>query len=436
MRPFETIRSGWHVERARLGGEHDEVVVGDDVARRPEPVAVERPADHAAVGERDERGTVPRLHHRRVVLAEPAAIEVHVRVPLPRLGDEHRDRVGERATTAHEELERVVEAHRVRLPVGDDRIELVQVVAEQPRLHRRLAHAHPVQVAAQRVDLAVVAEEAVRVRARPGGQRVGGEARVHERDGAREVGRAEVGIEVGELLGHEHSLVHDRARREADDIEAARVPIAFSAWRRMTYSLRSNDFLSVLRPRAMNTCRKTGAAARATGQPGRGSRARRASPRMCCPFLLDDVLQDELARAALPRVGGEEDHADRITARTRELDAELRISRRKNSCWQLDDEAGAVAAARIAAHGAAVGEVLEERETLAYDLVRGRAANVRDEPHAARVALVPLRIVQPFLLRQSVVHVSGAPRCGRPTKKPLLTAGQEGPLHHSVPASS
>ena len=45
---------------------HDHaVVVGDPVARRAQAVAVEHRADDRAVGERDRRGTVPRLHQRR-----------------------------------------------------------------------------------------------------------------------------------------------------------------------------------------------------------------------------------------------------------------------------------------------------------------------------------------------------------------------------------
>jgi len=123
--PLRHDTLGRHVQRTRLRREHDEIVIRHDVARGAKSVSIERATDHATVGECDERGSVPGLHHRRVVLAEPATIEVHVRVPLPRLGNQHRDRVWERPSAAHEELERVVEAHRIRLPVGDDRIELV-----------------------------------------------------------------------------------------------------------------------------------------------------------------------------------------------------------------------------------------------------------------------------------------------------------------------
>jgi hypothetical protein len=126
-------------------------------------------------------------------------------------------------------------------------------------------------------------------------------------------------------------------------------------------------------------------------------------------LLRDDVLEQELARAALPRIRREEEHADRVAAGTRQLDAELLDLAAEELVRELDDDARAVAAARVAPDRAAVRQVVQQRQALAYDLVRGRAAHVRDEPDAARVALVSPRIVQPLLLRQSVVHVSGAP---------------------------
>ena len=57
------------------------IVVGDDVARRAQAVAVERRADLAAVGEGDRRRPVPRLHQRRVVFVEGAPLRIHQRVP-------------------------------------------------------------------------------------------------------------------------------------------------------------------------------------------------------------------------------------------------------------------------------------------------------------------------------------------------------------------
>ena len=61
---------GRDVEDADLAGQDDEAVVGDPVAGRAQPVAVEHGADDRAVGEDDRGRAVPRLHERRVVAVE------------------------------------------------------------------------------------------------------------------------------------------------------------------------------------------------------------------------------------------------------------------------------------------------------------------------------------------------------------------------------
>src|SRR5438045_9712516 len=83
------------------------------------------------------------------------------------------------------------------------------------RRHETFAHAHPAQIAAQRVDLAVVAEESIWVSEPPGREGVGRKAGVDQRDRAREIGIAKVGVESGELIGAEHPLVDHRPRGEA-----------------------------------------------------------------------------------------------------------------------------------------------------------------------------------------------------------------------------
>ncbi len=172
---------GRNVEHADFRRHDDQVVLGDVVARRTQAVAIEHRADHRAVGERDRRRAVPRLHQRRVVLVERLQLLRHRLVVLPRLGDHHQDRVRQRSPGHDEELEHVVEGRRVAAAFADDRQDLLQVVAEQARLEQPFARAHPVDVAGERVDLAVVRDEAVRMRERPRRERVGAEPLVHER---------------------------------------------------------------------------------------------------------------------------------------------------------------------------------------------------------------------------------------------------------------
>src|SRR3954454_15624395 len=65
-------------ERARLGGENDPAVARLVPAAGAEAVAVERRADHAAVGERDRRRTVPRFHQALMEGVETAQLLRHV----------------------------------------------------------------------------------------------------------------------------------------------------------------------------------------------------------------------------------------------------------------------------------------------------------------------------------------------------------------------
>ena len=204
---------------ADLGAHHHQVVVGDDVARGTQPVAVEGRADLAAVGEGDGGRAVPRLHQRRVVLVEGAALLVHQRIAGPRLRDQHHHRMGQRIARPHQQLQRVVEARRIRLALGDQRPQLFQVVAEQLALHQMPARRHPVDVSAQRVDLAVVADHPVGVGEPPRGEGVGGKPLVDEGERGDHRLVREVEIVLAHLVRQQHPLVDDDARREGRRVE-------------------------------------------------------------------------------------------------------------------------------------------------------------------------------------------------------------------------
>ena len=174
--PLAEHAFGLDGDDAGLGGHDHQVVVGDVVAAGTQTVAVEDRADVAAVGEDDRRRPVPGLHQAGVVVVERLLRGVHLRVVLPRLRDHHHDRLLEGAAGEQQELEHVVEAAGVGAVGLDDREGKRQIVAEQLALQDALAGVHPVHVAAQRVDLAVVAHEAVRLGTIPRGESVGGEA--------------------------------------------------------------------------------------------------------------------------------------------------------------------------------------------------------------------------------------------------------------------
>ena len=147
-----------HGQHAGLGRHDHMIVVGHDVACGTQAVAIQRRADLAAISEGDRRRTVPRLHQRRVVLIEGAPVRIHQRVLCPRLRNQHHHRMGQRVAAGDQYLQRVVDAGGVRLAMRDQRPHLVEVRPDQFRRHRVPPRVHPVDVAADRVDLAVVRE--------------------------------------------------------------------------------------------------------------------------------------------------------------------------------------------------------------------------------------------------------------------------------------
>ena len=146
--PFLDDLALGNVENADFRGHYDVIVVGDDVARRTQAVAVERCTDLTTVGERHRCGTIPRLHQCRVIFVKCPTILVHQRIARPRFGNHHHHRVRERIATHRQELERVIEGRRIGLAFVDQWPQLRQIVAENLRCDRAFAGAYPVEVAA------------------------------------------------------------------------------------------------------------------------------------------------------------------------------------------------------------------------------------------------------------------------------------------------
>ena len=405
-----------HRQHAGFGGADHQVVVGDDVARRAQAVAVERGADLAAVGE-DHRGrAVPGLHHRGVVLVEGAAALVHRRMLLPGFGDHHHHGVRERVAAHHEQLERVVERGGVGLALEADRVQLLQVVAQHRRLHHALARAHPVEVALDGVDLAVVRDHAVRVRQRPLGEGVGREALVHERERGDDARVLQVLVVLADLVGQQQALVDDGAAAHAWHVVLAAV-------RELQRLDRARRGLADHVELALQRVRHDHVRAAADEdlpddrllQPHRrrhrhvGVDRHVAPADQHLPFRLDGALQFLHARQPRRLLLRQEDHAHAVLARGRQLDPLLGHGGAVVLVRNLDQDARPVAHQLVGTHRAAVVEVLENLQALLDDAVGLLPLDVGDEADAAGVMLAA-RVVQALRMRRRAFGERGGSR--------------------------
>ena len=213
---YHAVATG--VDRPCFGGTRDHAVLADEVAHGPESVAVEGGAHPDAVGEDHPGRSVPRLHQAGVVAVEVPHVVADVGERLPRGGDQHRHRVAHVPALSGEELEHVVEHGGVRAGGVDDGTQ--QFLLEQVDLaEAAFPGPHPVDVALDGVDLAVVAEHPERLRPLPGRQCVGREPLVEDRQRHLVALVGEVEVEVRQFVGQAHALVGDGAERERREVD-------------------------------------------------------------------------------------------------------------------------------------------------------------------------------------------------------------------------
>ena len=210
---------GAHLDGAHLACQHKATVARHIVAGGTQAVTVEGGAQGAPVGKGDGRRAVPRLHEHGLVSVVGAALLTQAVVVVPRLGQQHGRGTRERTTVHDQELKHIVQNRGVGTLAVDDGHHALKIVLQHGAVQVGLAGADPVDVALEGVDLAVVDDKAVGVRALPAGRGVGGVARVDERHGRLDGGVVEIDEEAAHLRGHKHALVNDGARAHGAHIE-------------------------------------------------------------------------------------------------------------------------------------------------------------------------------------------------------------------------
>ncbi len=209
-----------HRHHPGLGPGNQHPIAGDDIAHGPQAVAVKPAADPAAIGHGQRRRAVPRFHNRVAIGIHIGPCLGHIGRGLrPRLWHQHGFRHGGRTARTHQHLEHRIQRARVRGATGDDRLDVLCHVAESRRSHADLMAAHPVDVALQCVDLAVMGQHAEGLRQPPLRESVGGVALMINGKGGFKPLIRQIGVEHRHLLGQHHPLVNDAAAREGTQVK-------------------------------------------------------------------------------------------------------------------------------------------------------------------------------------------------------------------------
>ena len=205
-----------NVQNAHFAGKHQHSVFGNIVAGGPQTVAVQHRAHHVAVGEQNGGGAVPGLHHGGVVAVQITPGAGNIPFVLPRLRDGHHHSQGQGHAVHHQKFQRIIQHGRVAAFAVDNRQHLVHIALHQRGAEGLLPGDHPIHVAADGVDLAVVQDEPVGVRPLPAGEGVSGKAGMHHGNGAGEVFALQVRIKGPKLADQKHSLIdHGAAGQRA-----------------------------------------------------------------------------------------------------------------------------------------------------------------------------------------------------------------------------
>ena len=323
--------------------------------------------------------------------------------------------MGQRPAAQDQQLQRVVEHRRVAALGVDDGEQLGQVVAEELRDEHLLARVHPVEVAADRVDLAVVEHVAERLRPRPAWKGVGAEAGMDHGERGVHRGVGQIGVELLQLLRGQHPLVNDRLVGKTGDVEVL-TPRQLRPENRVLGKLADHVQL----PLERQIIRDPFAAAdedlphdgfrRLSGGAERSIVGRHGAPAQHrLPGLANRLLQLGLTGRALPRIGRQINHADPVRARGGEIDAGFGADGPEEGVGHLKQDARAVAGVGLAAARPAVAQVHQHSQRVAQNLVRAPSVNIGDKPDAARSAF-SARVVEGIVEQTRVRHIhKGSP---------------------------
>ena len=156
-----------NIQNTDLGRKNQIIIIGNIITGRTKSVTVKHGSHVIAIGKEHGCWSIPRLHHRCVILIEITLCLRHIFIGIPRLRNQDHNCKWKRHSVHNEELQRIVQSCRI----GTIRIKywcnLVELSFEILGIHCLLAGNHTVFVTTDCIDLTIVNKETIWMRTQP-----------------------------------------------------------------------------------------------------------------------------------------------------------------------------------------------------------------------------------------------------------------------------
>ena len=158
---------------AGFRADNQHVVLRQGIAKRPETITVKPGNNPAAIRRADGGGSIPRFHDRVAIGVKRLVLDRHIFLVAPAFRDQQGFRHRRAATGADQYLEHRIQRGAVGPARLNNRLHIVGAVSERVGNHADFMAFHPVDIAADGIDLAVMREHTERLRQIPSGECIG-----------------------------------------------------------------------------------------------------------------------------------------------------------------------------------------------------------------------------------------------------------------------
>ena len=254
---------------------------------------------------------------------------------------------------------------------------------------------HPVHVAPDGVDLAVVEDESVGVGPLPGGVGVGGEAGVDAGNGAAVLLVLQIQVEPAQLIHQEHALIHNGPAGQGGDVGVV-VGLLKDPAGDVQLPVKVQPFLHPLRAADKGLLDVGHLVQRLLAQDFRVD-GHLAPAQKLHALLGHNDLEHLLGLVAPQGVLGEEEHAHAVIPLAAQLNAQFGRLRGEKAVGDLEQNAHAVAGLSLGVPAGPVLQLFHNAQGVVYRLVTLTPLDVYHHADAAGIVL-KLGIIEALLV--------------------------------------